>query len=493
MRLGWRKEDQSKYVGGYGKVAGLIGACRAADLISEEDHAELLRHLDSAGRSNDGQMKISYQELVGAHSDAESHPSNEAGRLLLQGIGYSFSPHGLAKEPKENIFSVDLELLPVFPSMSEPPMPSWLSGSCETIPESPEFNCRTRGNVQADAPMLVRAMQSPHDLIKRYKIDPDVFGAWVIALAAVYQPNPYHNYLHALDVFQYSHMCLARGGHEFLTYQDILVILVASYGHDAGHPGYTNPFLVNSSSELALTYNDRSPLENMHASMVFQVMKRPGKEFLGQLATHDFNKIRTKIVDVILATDMVHHFSLVDKFSTRFRKREDSPLTQDTKEDKEKMKGSQEDRRMLIQVFVHMADIGSGCRPWDVHKVLAAALEEEFFAQGDREKQLGLPIMPMNDRTKDSVAASQAFFLGKLVFPLLDPFCHFVSPELRDTFIDTQESNKNRWAMLVERHGKKSAKEVLSLEASRKPLERLTDESSAEHLPCTTMRTSHLE
>ena len=43
---------------------------------------------------------------------------------------------------------------------------------------------------------------------------------------------------------------------------DLLGILIATLGHDLGYPGFTNPFHINSSSELALTYNDASCLEN---------------------------------------------------------------------------------------------------------------------------------------------------------------------------------------------------------------------------------------
>ena len=47
---------------------------------------------------------------------------------------------------------------------------------------------------------------------------------------------------------------------------DLLSILIASLGHDIGHPGLTNNFQINSLSEMALTYNDISCLENYHAS-----------------------------------------------------------------------------------------------------------------------------------------------------------------------------------------------------------------------------------
>jgi len=43
--------------------------------------------------------------------------------------------------------------------------------------------------------------------------------------------------------------------------------------HDYEHEGVNNLYLINTRSELALTYNDKSPLENHHASASFCLMR----------------------------------------------------------------------------------------------------------------------------------------------------------------------------------------------------------------------------
>jgi hypothetical protein len=40
-----------------------------------------------------------------------------------------------------------------------------------------------------------------------------------------------------------------------------------------------------------------------------------------------------------------------------------------------------------------------------------SSLEEEFFLQGDRERQMGVPLSPLCDRTKQGVTKSQVGYV----------------------------------------------------------------------------------
>ena len=57
---------------------------------------------------------------------------------------------------------------------------------------------------------------------------------------------------------------------EYFSVSDRFALLMAAVCHDVGHPGYNNPFLVESNNKLALKYNDKSPLENMHWAIMFE-------------------------------------------------------------------------------------------------------------------------------------------------------------------------------------------------------------------------------
>ena len=44
----------------------------------------------------------------------------------------------------------------------------------------------------------------------------------------------------------------------------------------------TNPFLVESRDKLAITYNDNSPLENMHCAKLFEICSDPATNAFGK-------------------------------------------------------------------------------------------------------------------------------------------------------------------------------------------------------------------
>ena len=107
-------------------------------------------------------------------------------------------------------------------------------------------------------------------------------------MAAGYFDNPYHNFRHGLDVMQM--MAFAMHGIRArytagVTLLQTRIALVAALAHDIGHTGRTNNFLVAVRNDLAITYNDVSVQEQMHASKLLQLLGNPRMDVLDGAAS----------------------------------------------------------------------------------------------------------------------------------------------------------------------------------------------------------------
>ncbi len=61
-------------------------------------------------------------------------------------------------------------------------------------------------------------------------------------------------------------------------------------------------------------------------------------------------------------------------------------------------------RHFMLQIALKCADISNPCRTWNVSRLWSYRACEEFYRQGDLERDLGLPVTPFCDRNNISVA-----------------------------------------------------------------------------------------
>lgn len=130
----------------------------------------------------------------------------------------------------------------------------------------------------------------------------------------------YHNFRHACDVLQATFFFLISIGtipacsesvdaagprsvaEDLLGPIHALTLLISAIGHDVGHPGVNNLFLVAINAPLAQLYNDRSVLESFHCAAYSQLLRRHWPAAFSDLA------MRKLMINAILATDMGLHF-----------------------------------------------------------------------------------------------------------------------------------------------------------------------------------------
>ncbi|GAX76727.1 hypothetical protein CEUSTIGMA_g4174.t1 [Chlamydomonas eustigma] len=93
------------------------------------------------------------------------------------------------------------------------------------------------------------------------------------------------------------------------------------------------------------------------------------------------------------------------------------------------------EKLVCLQVALKIADVSSIFRPFNVALRSIHGLEEEFFRQGDKERELGMPLTPLFDRTKAGVSKAQKGFIDFIAMPLLKSFVH-VFPECQPLLLE---------------------------------------------------------
>ncbi|KAI8092785.1 uncharacterized protein BX664DRAFT_328152 [Halteromyces radiatus] len=259
---------------------------------------------------------------------------------------------------------------------------------------------------------------------------------FIIDLANAYHDdNPYHNFAHAVDVLQCIYYflcqleilsCRSSNGKNKMEPKHAFALLLSAIGHDAGHPGVNNMFLINSRTPLAVMYNDRSVLESLHSMTLFQLIKKHG---LDQWWTgDDYQCFRQIIISSILATDM----ALNNDYVTKFKNAATTLQHQQTI-----------DPMLLCTALIKCADVSNVTRPFRRGKEWAELLVEEFASQGDLERELGMPVQAANDRTKIILEECQ---IGFIRFVALDLFTSVsdLLPELSFT-VQQMKQNLQQW------------------------------------------------
>ena len=92
---------------------------------------------------------------------------------------------------------------------------------------------------------------------------------------------------------------------------ELFSAVVGAFVHDVGHTGVNNNFLVQTGSQLALRFNDQSPLENMHVAIAFEAMKEEGCNLISKFTPDEKRECRKIIIDTVLGTDNALHFDHV--------------------------------------------------------------------------------------------------------------------------------------------------------------------------------------
>ncbi|XP_034057145.1 cAMP-specific 3',5'-cyclic phosphodiesterase 4D-like isoform X4 [Gymnodraco acuticeps] len=293
--------------------------------------------------------------------------------------------------------------------------------------------------------VIMYSIFQERDLLKTFKIPMDTFITLMMTLEDHYHADvAYHNNIHAADVVQSTHVLLSTPALEAVfTDLEIMAVLFASAIHDVDHPGVTNQFLINTSSELALMYNDASVLENHHLAVGFKLLQENNCDIFQNLSKKQRESLRKMVIDMVLATDMSKHMNLLADMKTMVETKKVTSLGV-------LLLDNYSDRIQVLQNMVHCADLSNPTKPLEIYRQWTDRIMEEFFTQGDRERDKGMEISPMCDKHNASVEKTQVGFIDYVVHPLWETWADLVHPDAQD-ILDTLEDNRDWYQSMIPR------------------------------------------
>lgn len=279
---------------------------------------------------------------------------------------------------------------------------------------------------------LMHSIFTRTDLYTTAKMNASRFDGFIREVQAGYHSaNPYHNATHAADVVQCLHYFLSSCGVEsYLSLQplELAGAYIAAAIHDYDHPGLNNGYLVNTGADLAIRYNDHSVLENHHSASAFALTRQSDLNLFIELTREEYRRVRELIIDMVLNTDIVQHFSMLTKFRAKYIGA-----------------GKADDKMLLMSLLLHAADISNPSRPWNLCERWVTRVMQEFWAQGDKERSRGLPVTYMMDRETTNVGQSQVGFIDVIVSPVFHSFREIL-PKF-EACCQSLQANKEKWAV----------------------------------------------
>ena len=154
-------------------------------------------------------------------------------------------------------------------------------------------------------------------------------------------------------------------------------------------------FQAQVESEAFQIYNGKSTIENYSASTALSIARSMG--LFSSMQREDAQELCADIIDLVLATDMTDHFSIVLSFKTEMK----TALENECKTAGDKEWGPSDDckiiqnicnlkretRMAILKMAIKIADLGHCYLPWSEHVDWVGRLQEEFFLQGDAQRR----------------------------------------------------------------------------------------------------------
>lgn len=170
-------------------------------------------------------------------------------------------------------------------------------------------------------------------------------------------------------------------------------------------------------------------MERHHFAQAMAILNTDGCNIFENLSRQEYTDCLDQMRDIILATDLAHHFRIVQELKLMVAEgyNYDNP----------------KHHNLLTSMLVTCCDLSDQTKDWKSSKKIAELIYNEFFSQGDLEKAMGVKPSEMMDREKAYIPELQIHFIQTIVKPIFDLLGEMF-PAARET-AEAVDNNKMYW------------------------------------------------
>nr|XP_006817445.1 PREDICTED: probable 3',5'-cyclic phosphodiesterase pde-5-like [Saccoglossus kowalevskii] len=321
------------------------------------------------------------------------------------------------------------------------------------MPELSRFDFSPWDLEEEAKPLYVLCMFK--DLFGLTKFDYEEVCRFTLTVRKNYRTVPYHNWTHAFSV-AHAIYTVIKVSPDVFDDLECLALFVACLCHDLDHRGKNNAFMVNNSTPLAAVYST-STMEHHHFNQTVTILQHEGHNIFRNLTAEEYKTVIGDVKHAILATDLALFFGNKDKLKAIV--------------DSGKFNWENPEHRYLRNAIAMTgADLCANSKPYQVNRKVVTDIFEEFWQQGDEEKNQGRQPIPMMDRDRaHELPANQVGFIVGICLPCYELLAR-VLPGSKPMMEGTAKNLQNWSALVAKQKAEEEAKKLKMIEEAADPV-----------------------
>lgn len=174
---------------------------------------------------------------------------------------------------------------------------------------------------------------------------------------------------------------------------------------------------------------DISVLENFHLAQAFKVLSNTSTNIYMNFTPEEYRICRKRMIEEVISTDMANHQKVLlwiktNSASYNIKKGQNFEKIFDQQNNMSKLFDAQQG---VLNFLIHTADISNPGKPEKISENWTKRVYAEFFIQGDKEREKGLPISQFCDRKTTDINKAMIGFINYVVGPTIDALANLIS------------------------------------------------------------------